>query len=59
MDPDMGAYLTDEKGSILGVPEVRHRMVRGKPLRTVSVDTGGNLLTRTWDDLENIARGSC
>ena len=59
MDPDMGAYLTGEKGSILRVPEVRHRMVRGKPLRTVSVDTGGNLLTRTWDDLENIARSSC
>ena len=38
MDPDIGAYVTDEKGSILGVSEIRSRMIAGLPLRVKDVD---------------------
>jgi len=57
MGPDMGTYLTDEKGNLLGVAEIRRRMIRREPLRTVSVDTGRSILTRTWEDLQSIAWG--
>jgi hypothetical protein len=32
MDADMCGYLEDESGSILGIPEIRQRLVMGKPL---------------------------
>ncbi len=34
MDPDFGAYVTDERHSILGVSEVRERLISGDTLRT-------------------------
>ncbi len=56
MDPDMGAYLTDEKGTILGVPEVRSRMIAGRPLRVKEVGSAGRL-ARARDDWSNFIRG--
>jgi hypothetical protein len=35
MDPDFGAYVTDGKGTILGVSEIRRYLVTGLPLQTV------------------------
>lgn len=43
MDPDMGTYVTDENGTILGVPEIRSRMIAGRPLRVKDVDDIGRL----------------
>jgi len=32
MDPDFGVYVTDEKGNILGVAEIRSRLIAVQPL---------------------------
>ncbi len=58
MDPDMGAYVTNEKGEILGVSEVRDRLVRGQALVVRGFDGGGLLgLEGVWRDLMNFRRG--
>lgn len=33
MDADFGAYFTDENGTILGIPEIRHRIINKEELR--------------------------
>ena len=33
MDPDFGVYVADETGNILGVREIRRRLITGEPLR--------------------------
>lgn len=55
MDPDFGTYLTDEKGNILGVREVRKRLVSGRPLVVKDVDAGGRLAT-AWENAGNFIR---
>ena len=40
MDPDMCGYLRDENGHILGVPEIRRRLIGDEPL-IVNDDIGG------------------
>ena len=32
MDPDFGGYFMDEQGGILGIPEIRRRLVEGRAL---------------------------
>ena len=32
MDPDMGGYFTDEAGNLLGISEIRRRLIAGQPL---------------------------
>ncbi|MDR2971798.1 MAG: transglutaminase-like domain-containing protein [Bacteroidales bacterium] len=32
IDPTFAAYVTDEKGNLLGIHEVRERLIKGKPL---------------------------
>ncbi len=56
MDPDFGTYLTDEKGNILGVREVRKRLLSGQPLVVNDVDPAGRLAT-AWDDASNFIGG--
>lgn len=56
MDPDMGAYLTDEKGTILGVAEIRSRMIAGRPLQVKDVDDTGRL-ARAREGWSNFVRG--
>jgi len=34
MDPDFGAYVTNERHSLLGVSEIRERLISGDTLRT-------------------------
>ncbi len=34
MDPDFGGYFMDEKGNILGIAEIRRRLIAGQPLRS-------------------------
>lgn len=58
MDPDMGAYVTNDKGDILGVSEVRDRLVRGQRLVVRGFDDGGLLgLGGAWQELMNFKRG--
>jgi hypothetical protein len=56
MDPDMGVYLTDERGTLLGVSEVRSRIIAGRPLRVNDVDDAGRL-ARARDAWSNFVRG--
>ena len=57
MDPDFGAYLTDEDGDILGVSEIRARLVAGQPLRAVDVDAGGGF-SNAWGSARNFIAGA-
>jgi hypothetical protein len=45
MDPDFGAYLTDDVGHLLGVSETRSRLIAGRPVVVKDVDAGGRLAT--------------
>jgi hypothetical protein len=56
MDPDMGAYVTDEDGTILGVSEIRSRMIAGRPLQVEDVDDTGRL-ARAREGWSNFVRG--
>jgi len=57
MDPDFGAYLTDEKGSILGVSEIRSCLVAGRPVWAIAVDGGGRL-AEEWGRATDFIRGA-
>ena len=56
MDADMGAYATDGQGTILGVREIRSRMIAGRPLRVKDVDDTGRL-ARAREGWSNFVRG--
>ena len=58
MDPDVGAYVTNEKGDLLGVSELRDRLVRGQALVVRGFDDGGVLgLAGLWEELMQFKRG--
>ncbi len=57
MDPDFGTYLTDENGNILGVREVRERLVSGRTLVVKDVDPSGRLAA-AWDSAMNFVQGA-
>jgi hypothetical protein len=56
MDPDFGVYVTDEKGNILGVMEIRRRMIAGEPLKVNQ--PGRSSLAVTWGDVCNYIKGA-
>jgi hypothetical protein len=57
MDPDFGVYVTDEMGNILGVAEIRSRLVAGNSLVVKDVDRQRSRLARAWDDAQNFIAG--
>jgi len=63
MDPDFGGYFKDEEGNILGIPEIRRRLISGAPL-VVNQDVRGftKILGRgsyPWYLSKNIFRYTC
>ena len=58
MDADFGVYVTDEGGAILGVAEIRRRLIAGEPLAVQSVDPPPNFLARAWSDLRDLLDGT-
>jgi hypothetical protein len=59
MDPDFGVYVTDENENILGVAEIRSRLIDREPLVVKEVvNTGQSSLTNAWDNLRNFIDGS-
>ncbi|HVP49725.1 MAG TPA: hypothetical protein VMT56_00735 [Candidatus Bathyarchaeia archaeon] len=59
MDPDFGVYVTDEKGNILGVAEIRSRLVAGEPLLVKDlVNTGRNTFAEAWANLRDFIDGT-
>jgi hypothetical protein len=58
MDPDFGVYVTDEKGGIPGVAEIRHRLIVGEPLVVEDLDTSQSNLARAWGGVRNLIEGA-
>jgi hypothetical protein len=59
MDPDFGVYVTDPKGGLLGVAEIRRRLIDGSPLKVVSfADAGRSGLAVAWDGFRNFLDGT-
>jgi hypothetical protein len=59
MDPDFGVYVTDEKGDILGVADIRSRLIAGESLEVKGVDDAGRSgLAKAWDNFRNFIDGS-
>jgi len=56
MDPDFGVYVTDERGSILGVAEIRNRLVAGEPLEVKS--PAESRLAGAWNGVGNFLDGT-
>jgi hypothetical protein len=48
--------LTDEKGNILGISEIRSRLISGEPLKTVHV--GRSSLKNAWVNFSNFIEGA-
>jgi hypothetical protein len=58
MDPDFGVYVTDEKGAILGIAEIRRRLIAGGPLLVKPVDPPSNGLAQAWSNVQNFVDGT-
>ena len=58
MDPDFGVFVTDEQGAILGVAEIRSRLVAGRPLTVRPVVQPPNVLARAWSNVQNLIDGT-
>ncbi len=56
MDPDFGVYVTDEEGNILGVMEIRRRLISGAPLKVQH--PGRSRLETTLGDIQNFIEGA-
>jgi hypothetical protein len=56
MDPDIGAYVTDKKGNILGVSETRRRLIEGKSMKTILV--GRSTIPRLRENLVDFIQGT-
>ncbi len=56
MDPDFGVYVTDEEGNILGVREIRRRLIADEPLRVQR--RGRSSLASVWADLCDLVEGA-
>jgi hypothetical protein len=58
MDPDFGVYVKDEQGAILGVAEIRSRLVAGRPLTVRPVDPPPSILARAWSNVRDFVDGT-
>ncbi len=58
MDADFGVYVTDEKGAILGVAEIRKRLISREPLEVRSVDPPPNFLAGAWSNVQSFVTGT-
>ena len=59
MDPDFGVYVTDKKGNILGVAEIRNRLIAGQPLLVKDVvNVSRSVFAKTSEKLRNFIHGA-
>ncbi len=56
MDPDFGVYGTDEMGGILGVMEIRRRLISGEPLKVQH--PGRSRREIAWRNVRNFIEGA-
>ncbi len=58
MDPDFGVYVTDERGAVMGVAEIRSRLVAGRPLTVRPVDPPPSFLARVRSNVQDFVDGT-
>lgn len=58
MDPDFGVYVTDEKGAILGIAEIRSRLIAGQPLVVKPVGPQPGFLAQAWSNVRSFIDGT-
>ena len=58
MDPDFGVYATDGQGAILGIAEIRSRLIAGRRLTVREIDPSPSLLARAWSNAGSFADGT-
>jgi len=58
MDPDFGVHVTDELGAILGIAEIRKRLIAGKPMEVKPVNLPPNFLARAWSNVQDYIDGT-
>jgi hypothetical protein len=56
MDPDFGVYVTDKKGTILGVMEIRRNLIAGEPMEIKC--PGESSLAMAWSDIYDFMEGA-
>ncbi|MEJ2628271.1 MAG: hypothetical protein P8078_06925, partial [bacterium] len=56
MDPDFGVYVTDDKGNILGVEEIRRKLISDEPMKVLH--PGSNSLETAWENIGNFIEGA-
>lgn len=58
MDPDFGVHVTNEEGAILGIAEIRRRLIAGEPLVVRPVDPPPNFLARARSNVQDFIDGT-
>ncbi|HSA78512.1 MAG TPA: hypothetical protein VLG72_06610 [Nitrospirota bacterium] len=58
MDPDFGVYATDDQGAILGVAEIRSRLIAGRPVAVRTVDPPPDFLARVKSNVQDFVDGT-
>ena len=58
MDPDFGVYATDAEGAILGVAEIRSRLIAGRRVAVTEIDAPPGVMARAWSNVQNFVDGT-
>jgi hypothetical protein len=58
MDPDFGVYVTNEKGALLGIAEIRRRLIAGEALVAKAVDAPKSFFARAWSNVQDFSSGT-
>jgi hypothetical protein len=58
MDADFGVYATDDQGAILGVAEIRSRLIAGRPVKVRSVGPPPSFLAGLWSNVQSYVDGT-
>jgi hypothetical protein len=58
MDPDFGVYVTDEIGNILGISEIRKKLIKDEPMVVVNINTVKSKSELLWDNIFEMITGA-
>ena len=58
MDPDFGVYATDDKGAILGIAEIRSRLIAGRRIEVESIEPEPGVLAGAWSQVQCFISGT-
>lgn len=58
MDPDFGVYATDDQGAILGIAEIRRRLIARQPVEVMGLDPPPGVLVEAWWSVKSFVNGT-